>query len=123
MPPKPLSEEDKTLYNKLDAFLEQYGNKEVSYPNVPESLFETIGENGFFGMIINKEYGGSKTSTQNLSRVLTKIVTHNPALGVAIMVPNSLGPGEAFDHYGTKEQKEKYLPKLILLVNTYLVLD
>ena len=63
-------------------------------------------------MIINKEYGGSKTSTQNLSRVLTKIVTHNPALGVAIMVPNSLGPGELLDHYGTKEQKEKYLPKL-----------
>ena len=29
------------------------------------------------------------------------------------MVPNSLGPGELLQHYGTEEQKEKYLPKLV----------
>ena len=28
------------------------------------------------------------------------------------MVPNSLGPGELLTHYGTDEQKEKYLPGL-----------
>ena len=28
------------------------------------------------------------------------------------MVPNSLGPGELLQHYGTEEQKNKYLPKL-----------
>jgi len=28
------------------------------------------------------------------------------------MVPNSLGPGELLTHYGTDEQKNKYLPKL-----------
>ena len=28
------------------------------------------------------------------------------------MVPNSLGPGELIQHYGTEEQKHKYLPKL-----------
>ena len=28
------------------------------------------------------------------------------------MVPNSLGPGELLQHYGTDEQKNKYLPKL-----------
>ena len=28
------------------------------------------------------------------------------------MVPNSLGPGELLIHYGTEEQKNKYLPGL-----------
>ena len=28
------------------------------------------------------------------------------------MVPNSLGPGELLQNYGTDEQKNKYLPKL-----------
>jgi alkylation response protein AidB-like acyl-CoA dehydrogenase len=105
------ADEDK-LYNKLDDFLEKYGNKEVSYPKLPEGLLESIGENGFFGMIINRKYGGNLTSTTNISRILTRIVTANPALGVMTMVPNSLGPGELLQHYGTNDQKEKYLPRL-----------
>ena len=105
------ADEDK-LYNKLDDFLEKYGNQEVAFPKLPEDLLETIGENGFFGMIINQKYGGSLTSTTNISRILTRIVTANPALGVMIMVPNSLGPGELLQHYGTNDQKEKYLPRL-----------
>jgi len=28
------------------------------------------------------------------------------------MVPNSLGPGELLEKYGTREQKEKYLKRL-----------
>ena len=47
-----------------------------------------------------------------MSNMLTKITTKNPSLGVTIMVPNSLGPGELLSHYGTEEQKNKYLPGL-----------
>ena len=62
-------------------------------------------------MIIDQKYGGNLTSITNISRILTRIVTANPALGVTIMVPN-LGPGELLQHYGTNDQKEKYLPRL-----------
>ena len=47
-----------------------------------------------------------------MSNILTKIASVDPALGVVAMVPNSLGPGELLTHYGTKEQKDKYLPGL-----------
>lgn len=106
------SSDENELYNKVGPFLKDFGNKELSYPNVPKGLFESIGVNGFFGMIIDKKYNGTKTSVTNLSRILTKIVSHNPGLGVAIMVPNSLGPGELLENYGTEEQKNKYLPSL-----------
>jgi len=108
----PFSFHEKNLYNKLDDFLEKYGNQEISYPKIPEGLLDSIGKNGFFGMIIDKKYGGTKTSVNNISRILTRIVSANPAMGVMIMVPNSLGPGELLQYYGTQEQKNKYLSKL-----------
>ena len=44
--------------------------------------------------------------------MLTKLSAHNPALGVMVMVPNSLGPGELLLKYGTEDQRNHYLPKL-----------
>ena len=51
-------------------------------------------------------------SVSELSSVLTKIASVNPALGVITMVPNSLGPSELLLDYGTERQKDEYLPKL-----------
>ncbi|MCS5945954.1 acyl-CoA dehydrogenase family protein [Klebsiella variicola subsp. variicola] len=33
-------------------------------------------------------------------------------LAITVGVPNSLGPGELPQHYGTEEQKNHYLPRL-----------
>ena len=53
-----------------------------------------------------------KTKRHELSNVLTKITSVDPALGVVAMVPNSLGPGELLSVYGTEQQKYEYLPRL-----------
>ena len=47
-----------------------------------------------------------------MSNILTYVTSANPSLGVVTMVPNSLGPSELLLHYGTEEQKNKYLPQL-----------
>ena len=98
--------------SKVDELLEKYGD-EVIYPN-PKSkeIFDYIGSNNFLSFIIDEKYGGYKISTASLSNMLTKITSKNPSLGVSVMVPNSLGPGELLIHYGTEEQREKYLPGL-----------
>ena len=83
------------------------------YPNEnSEELFRYMGSNGFFSMLIPPEYGGRKTSVEEMSNILTHITSANPSLGVVTMVPNSLGPAELLLHYGTEEQKNKYLPQL-----------
>ena len=41
------ADEDK-LYNKLDDFLEKYGNQEVAYPKLPEGLLESIEKMDFW---------------------------------------------------------------------------
>ena len=41
-----------------------------------------------------------------------KIASRSGVAAVTVMVPNSLGPGELLQHYGTEEQKDYYLPRL-----------
>jgi len=77
----------------------------------PES-WSYIKENKFFGLCIPKEYSGLGFSPYAHSQIVQKISSHSSTLGVSVMVPNSLGPGELLLNYGTLEQKEKYLHNL-----------
>jgi acyl-CoA dehydrogenase len=82
------------------------------YRDLPEAVWRFIRENRFFGMIIPEEFGGLEFSAQANSAVVMKIASRNVTAAVTVMVPNSLGPGELLLHYGTKEQKNYYLPRL-----------
>ncbi|EQD49247.1 acyl-coenzyme A dehydrogenase [mine drainage metagenome] len=63
-------------------------------------------------MIIPKRYGGLEFSAYAHSCVLTKIASRSTTASSTIAVPNSLGPGELLNHYGTEDQKSYYLPRL-----------
>ena len=97
----------------LSELLDRHGD-DIVYPNknYPD-IIETIAKNKFFSFIINEKYGGYNLTTNEMSNILTEITSVNPGLGVTIMVPNSLGPGELLENYGTPQQKEKYLPGLV----------
>lgn len=71
-----------------------------------------IREQGFFGLVIPKEYDGHGFSASAHSEIVMKIATRSATAAVTVMVPNSLGPGELLLHYGTNEQKNYYLPRL-----------
>ncbi len=71
-----------------------------------------IKEKGFLGLVIAKEFGGKGFSARAHSDVVMKIASRSAVAAVTVMVPNSLGPGELLQHYGTEEQKKKYLPRL-----------
>jgi acyl-CoA dehydrogenase len=71
-----------------------------------------LGSMGFLGMIIDNKYDGNRLKISSQSKILTMMASYNPSLGVVTMVPNSLGPAELLQHYGTEEQKNYFLPKL-----------
>jgi acyl-CoA dehydrogenase len=109
-----LSNDEKSFINTTDKLLETIGKENV-YPSLNPNIRETmdyLGKNGFLSMIIDKEYGGNRLSVTAQSKILSKISSYNPSLGVVTMVPNSLGPGELIQHYGTEEQKRYYLNHL-----------
>ena len=80
--------------------------------DLPPDVWQFIKDNGFFGMIIPKQYGGRGFSALAHSEVVMKISSRSGTAAVSVMVPNSLGPSELLLQYGTEEQKNHYLPRL-----------
>ncbi|MDO8437155.1 MAG: acyl-CoA dehydrogenase [Nitrosomonadaceae bacterium] len=80
--------------------------------DLPPEVWRFIKDNGFFGIIIPKQYGGHGFSALAHSTVVMKIGSRSGTAAVTVMVPNSLGPAELLLHYGTEEQKNHYLPRL-----------
>jgi len=79
---------------------------------IPKEIDEFIKKNKFLGINIPKSYGGLGFSHQAHGKILEKISSCSYAVGIYVMVPNSLGPGELLVRYGTSEQKDHYLPRL-----------
>jgi len=77
----------------------------------PEA-WDYIRQQGFFGLIIPKRFGGKGFSALAHSEVVMKLASRSITAAVTVMVPNSLGPGKLLLHYGTREQQEYYLPRL-----------
>ena len=86
---------------------------EFEHKDLPPAVWAYIRKHKFLAMLIKKEYGGLGFSANAQSAVVTKLATKSIAMAVTVMVPNSLGPGELLMHYGTDEQKKKWLPGLI----------
>ena len=98
--------------SKINKLLKNFDMTQV-YPNKNNNYWiNYLAKEKYFSFLIDEKYGGIKLSVNEMSDILTKITSVDPALGVITMVPNSLGPGELLTHYGTEEQKNKYLPGL-----------
>ncbi len=80
--------------------------------DLTEETWDFLRDNGFFGMIIPKKYGGLEFSANAHSAIVMKIASRSISAGVTVMVPNSLGPAKLLLTYGTEEQKNHYLPRL-----------
>tara|TARA_B100000282_G_C31737275_1_gene494158 strand:+ start:150 stop:1919 length:1770 start_codon:yes stop_codon:yes gene_type:complete len=96
----------------VSELLDKFDNTPI-FPNKNNNYWiDYLAKNKFFSFLIDEKYGGIKLSVNEMSNVLTKIASVDPALGVITMVPNSLGPGELISHYGTEQQKNTYLSGL-----------
>jgi len=96
----------------LNSLLKITGENNIYPSKKINDVMKELGNRGFLSMIIDNKYGGNRMSIELQSQLLSKISSYNPSLGVATMVPNSLGPAELLQHYGTEEQKNYFLPKL-----------
>lgn len=97
--------------NKVCAMIDDWDIRHNRADLSPQ-VWAYLKEQGFLGMLIGKEYGGLGFSAQAQSQVVSKVASRSVAVGITVMVPNSLGPGELLEKYGTPAQKEKYLRRL-----------
>lgn len=106
-------EEQSFIDNETQILCAMLDDWEISQErDLPAKVWSYIKENGFLGLVIPKEFGGKGFSARTHSDVVMKLATRSGVAAVSVMVPNSLGPGELINYYGTDEQKAYYLPRL-----------
>ncbi|MFC6839429.1 acyl-CoA dehydrogenase [Xanthomonas theicola] len=114
--PKPqlTAEEQAFLDGPVEELCRMTNDWEITHvhADLPPQLWSFVKKHKFFGMIIPKEYGGLGFSALAHHKVIQKIASVSSVVSSTVGVPNSLGPGELLLHYGSKEQKDYYLPRL-----------
>ncbi len=76
-----------------------------------KELLRKMGEMGFLGMMVAPEYGGGGMDTVSYVIAIEEIAKVDASAAVIMSVNNSLVCW-GLEKYGTREQKEKYLPRL-----------
>ncbi|MCX8064361.1 MAG: acyl-CoA dehydrogenase family protein [Candidatus Hydrogenedentes bacterium] len=112
------SEEDKKagdeMIEKIKAMLEEYVDPiEIDKTGeYPREALEKMKELGLFGLKIPKEYGGLGLSITNYGRILSFIGSYCQSTITWLSAHQSIGVPEPLRHFGTEEQKKKYLPRV-----------
>lgn len=77
----------------------------------PRQVLDELAKIGVFGMKIPKEYGGMGLSQWNYGRVLSFIGSYCQSTVTWVSAHQSIGVPQPLKLFGTKEQKEKFLPR------------
>ena len=113
--PAALTDEEKAFLNgpvdELCAMLDEW-KINWEWRDLTAEVWTFIKRHKFFGMIIPREFGGLGFSPYAHSEVVRKLSSRSLTAAVTVMVPNSLGPGELLMRFGTKEQQDRWLPRL-----------
>ena len=106
-------EEQSFVDNEVETLCAMVDSHEIqSTHDLPKDVWKYIFDKGFLGLIIPQEFNGKGFSHFAHATIVGKLSSASQFLGIAAMVPNSLGPGELLLKYGTEEQKQHYLPRL-----------
>ncbi len=113
-PPRLSAEEQAFLDGPCEELCRMLDDWNITHErgDLPPHVWEFLKSRGFFAMIIPKKYGGLEFCAYAHSCVLAKIASRSATAASTVAVPNSLGPAELLNHYGTEEQKSYYLPRL-----------
>ncbi len=113
-PPQLSAEEQAFLAGPCEELCRMLDDWDITHVrgDLPPAVWEFLKSKGFFAMIIPKKYGGLEFSAYAHSCVLVKLASRSTTASSTVAVPNSLGPAELLNHYGTEEQKDYYLPRL-----------
>ena len=96
---------DKEVMNKLDEIDSQED------PELMPGILQKAGEMGFLGVSVPDEYGGFGMDF-NTSMLIAEVMGRGYSFVVAFSAHTGIGTLPIL-YYGNKEQKKKYLPKLV----------
>ncbi|MBS0204014.1 MAG: acyl-CoA/acyl-ACP dehydrogenase [Planctomycetes bacterium] len=75
-------------------------------------VLNNLGAAGYWGLLVDKEYGGAGTSFSQFAPFLTKMAQFDPTIAGLASVHGCIGAVDPLQTFGNVEQKLRFLPKL-----------
>jgi alkylation response protein AidB-like acyl-CoA dehydrogenase len=79
---------------------------------VSEEVFNDLAQAGYWGMLIEKSYGGQGASVLEFMTFLNQVATVNPTCAGLASVHGCIGAVDPVRSFGSEEQRKKFLPLL-----------
>jgi alkylation response protein AidB-like acyl-CoA dehydrogenase len=79
---------------------------------VDASVLHDLAEVGYWGLLVDREYGGSGASFRSFAPFLTRMALADPTVAGLASVHGCIGAVDPIGTFGSPEQKQQYLPKL-----------
>lgn len=71
-----------------------------------------LGTTGYWGLLVDREYGGTGASMRSFAAFLTRMATIDPTIAGLASVHGCIGAVDPVRTFGDEEQKRRWLPKL-----------
>jgi len=79
---------------------------------IRERVLSELAEVGYWGLLVDREYGGSGASFGAFASFLTRMATVDPTIAGLASVHGCIGAVDPVRTFGNPEQKERFLPAL-----------
>ncbi len=107
--------EVKDVYDDCIAVVKAHRDAGTLYDEngkILDQVLSDLAKAGYWGVLIDKEYGGAGSSFADFSRFITRMATVEPTIAGLASVHGCIGAVDPVTYFGNEEQKEKYLPLL-----------
>ena len=104
----------RTMQKSLEAVSRHRSQGTLYGPDskVSQAVLDDLSEAGYWGLLIDPQYGGVGAPFVAFSRFLTRMATIEPNVAGLASVHGCIGAVDPLRTFGTAEQKERYLPRL-----------
>lgn len=79
---------------------------------ISESVLQNLAEVGYWGLLVDKQYGGSGAPFAAFAPFLSRMAIQDPTIAGLASVHGCIGAVDPVRTFGTAEQKDRYLPDL-----------
>ena len=79
---------------------------------ISDRVMGELGDVGYWGLLVDKQYGGSAAPFSHFAPFLTRMAMADPTIAGLASVHGCIGAVDPVRTFGNESQKKKYLPKL-----------
>ncbi len=105
---------ERTMRLSLEAVSRHRAQQTLYGPDskVSQAVLDDLSAAGYWGLLIDPQYGGVGAPFASFARFLTRMATIEPNVAGMASVHGCIGAVDPLRTFGNSEQKERYLPRL-----------